>query len=284
MQNDEMPFQNVSTLEEVREFWNRKSCGEVFAEGANRKEQFDSHARARYDLEPHIHSFARFEEGAGKDVLEIGTGMGADHLEWAKAGPKTLTGVDLTPRAISWAKERFSTYGYESNLQVADAENLPFADNSFDIVYSWGVLMSSPDTQQTFREIVRVLRPGGITRIMLYNKFSLVAYMLWARWGVLGGDPFHGLSYYAERHLESPGTKLYSANEARVMLKKAGLTEIDVSTRLTASDLLLGVTGQNHPGALLEIAKRLYPRWFAKRFLKRHGLNLMIQARKALVT
>jgi hypothetical protein len=54
--------------------------------------QLAAHARARYELEPYIRDFAGFSEGTGKDVLEVGVGMGADHLEWARARPRALNG------------------------------------------------------------------------------------------------------------------------------------------------------------------------------------------------
>ena len=82
-------------------------------------------------------------------------GMGADHLEWAKAAPRSLTGVDLTGQAIAVTRERLALYGLRSRLLVTDAEHLPFADASFDFVYSWGVIHHSPDTPAAVREIAR---------------------------------------------------------------------------------------------------------------------------------
>src|SRR6476661_8813687 len=81
----------------VRDFWNRASCGEVYAVGDTLQSRLAEQARARYELEPYLPEFARFADGAGLDVLEIGVGMGADHLEWAKSHPRSLRGVDLTP-------------------------------------------------------------------------------------------------------------------------------------------------------------------------------------------
>ena len=119
----------------VREFWNENSCGEVYAVGTDLRERLENQARERYVLEPWIHPFADFPAGVSKDVLEIGVGMGADHLEWAKAFPRSLTGIDITDRAISFTADRLGLYGLCSDLRVADAENLPFPNESFDIVY-----------------------------------------------------------------------------------------------------------------------------------------------------
>lgn len=100
-------MQNKSDLKgEVKDFWNEKSCGEIYATGKSEKEYYESVSKSRYALEPYIHDFAKFYEGKDKDVLEIGIGMGADHANWAKSKPKSLTGVDLTPRAIEHAKKK----------------------------------------------------------------------------------------------------------------------------------------------------------------------------------
>src|ERR1039457_7010929 len=73
----EMDMADLKT--EVRGFWDAASCGEVYAQGPGAEQQFRNHAEARYRLEPYIRGFARFDEGAGQDVLEIGVGMGGDH-------------------------------------------------------------------------------------------------------------------------------------------------------------------------------------------------------------
>ena len=101
---------------DVRRFWEAASCGEIYAEGSSAQEKFRQHAEARYRLEPYIRDFARFEEGCGQDILEIGIGMGADHVEWARSGPRHLAGIDLTPRAVAWTAQRLETYGFASDL------------------------------------------------------------------------------------------------------------------------------------------------------------------------
>src|SRR5581483_2444791 len=106
----------------VQAFWNRLSCGEVHAVGSTEKDRYEAQSLARYALEPYLLDFARFSEGRDRDVLEIGVGMGADHIQWAVAKPRSLTGVDLTPRAIEHVQRRFGIYGLTSDLRVADAE------------------------------------------------------------------------------------------------------------------------------------------------------------------
>jgi ubiquinone/menaquinone biosynthesis C-methylase UbiE len=262
----------------VRDFWNEKSCGEVYARGSDLKEQLAEQAAQRYRLEPIIFRFADFKSGAGKDVLEIGVGMGADHLEWAKAGPRTLTGVDLTPRAIGFTSERLAAHGYRSDLRVADAEALPFEDERFDIAYSYGVLHHSPNTARAVQEAWRVLRPGGTAKVMIYHSDSIVGGMLWARYGLMALRPGTTLREIYANHLESPGTKAFSLTQARAMF--AGFSKVELTVALGPGDLLEGAVGQRHRGALLSMAKMLWPRWFIRRFLSGRGLGMLITAVK----
>ena len=84
--------------------------------------------------------------------------MGADYLEWLKAGAHA-TGIDMSAVSIERARRRCESAGFVPDLRVADAEHLPFADASFDVVYSYGVMHHSPDTERCFREALRVLKP-----------------------------------------------------------------------------------------------------------------------------
>lgn len=264
--------------ESVRDFWNEKACGEVYAAGTILREQLENQARARYALEPIIHVFADFPSGAGKEVLEIGVGMGADHLEWAKGRPRFLTGIDLTDRAVRFTADRLDLYGLRSDLRLADAENLPFPDASFDIVYSYGVLHHSPDTARAVQEVHRVLRPGGTAKIMIYHAHSVVGYMLWLRYGLLRFRPLRPLRDIYAHHLESPGTKAFTMAEARSLF--ALFSTADLRVALGPGDLLEGAVGQRHSGLLLSVAKAVWPRWFIRRAMKGHGLGLLITAVK----
>ena len=130
----------MNPKEAVREFWDQASCGEALYLSSRDQEGFCAQAKARYRLEGWmIFPFARFHESRGQSVLEIGVGLGADHQQYAQAGAK-LTGIDLTERAVSHTRSRLQSFGLHSCLSTGDAENLPFPDLSFDVVFSWGVL------------------------------------------------------------------------------------------------------------------------------------------------
>lgn len=262
----------------VQAFWDAASCGEVYASGSSERERYESHAQARYSLEPYIADFANFATGRGCDVLEVGVGMGADHAEWARSGPRTLTGVDLTPRAIGHTKTRLGILDRTSRLLVGDAENLPFSDESFDLVYSWGVLHHSPDTAKAIGEVHRVLRPGGAARIMIYHSRSIVGALLWMRYGLMAGRPGVGLKTIYAEHLESPGTKAYSVSDARALVSMFSRSRL--TTQLSFGDLLMGEVGQRHRSLLLGLARRLWPRWLIRRVFANYGLMLLIDAVK----
>jgi ubiquinone/menaquinone biosynthesis C-methylase UbiE len=269
---------DVENKQRIGAFWNEQSCGEVYATGSSDQEYYSTHSAARYALEPYLVEFARFTDGRNKDVLEVGVGMGADHCEWARSKPRSLSGIDLTQRSIDHTRRRLAAAGLRSDVRVADAEQLPFEDESFDIAYSWGVIHHTPTPALAVNEIHRVLRPNGIARIMIYHKYSLTGYVLWMRYALLAGRPTRSLSDVYANHLESPGTKAYSVDEARAMF--ARFSSVKIGTQLCFGDLLQGEAGQRHQGALLAVAKKLWPRWLIRRIFANHGLDLLIEAVK----
>jgi SAM-dependent methyltransferase len=268
---------NPTEKQLVHDFWNAASCGESLYLSTADQNGYAAQAEERYRLEPYILPFANFGEARGKKVLEIGVGLGADHEQFAKAGAE-LYGIDLTPRAIEHTRSRIRLIGGQSKLSVGDAENLNFPDESFDWVYSWGVLHHSPDTPKAISEVYRVLKPGGLAKIMIYHKWSLIGLMLWLRYALLVGRPWRSLKEIYGAHLESPGTKAYSHAEAESLCQK--FSEIKLSSPLGHGDLLESNAGQRHRGVALALARKIWPRWLLRRLLPDAGLTLMIEARK----
>jgi SAM-dependent methyltransferase len=156
----------------VRAFWQANPCGVKFADAEPGSRRFYELVEAhRYAKEWHIPAAADFAGARGLEVLEIGCGLGTDGAQFAKAGA-AYTGVDLTEAAVELGRKRFALFDLPGKFQTADAENLEFADESFDVVYSHGVLHHTPDTARAIREIHRVLRPGGRAIVMLYHRDS----------------------------------------------------------------------------------------------------------------
>lgn len=161
----------------VHDFWQANPCGTKFArEEVGTREFFDAVERHRYETESHIREVVGFDRWRGRDVLEVGCGLGTDGINFARAGA-TYTGIDLTEASIGLVRRRFEIEGLNADLRVADAENLPFADASFDLVYSHGVLHHTPDTERAIAELRRVLKPGGTAMVMLYHKNSYNYYV-----------------------------------------------------------------------------------------------------------
>ena len=156
----------------VHDFWQANPCGTKFAEGeVGTREFFDAIERHRYQTEWHIPAVVNFQRWRDSDVLEVGCGLGTDAINFARRGAH-YTGVDLTEASVELVRRRFELEGITANLRVADAEALPFADSSFDLVYSHGVLHHTPDTQRAINEVHRVLKPAGTAMVMLYHKNS----------------------------------------------------------------------------------------------------------------
>ena len=130
-------------------------------------------------------------EIGGAKVLEIGSGAGGHSCIFAHHGAR-VTAVDITPERVASTAAKFAMLSGEGSGKAlqADAENLPFADDSFDIVYSNGVLHHSPDTERCIAEVRRVLKPGGTAVIMLYSRIS-AAFMfnIFPR-GIVTGEMF----------------------------------------------------------------------------------------------
>jgi len=161
-------------VNEVREFWNANPCQSRLSSEMDRYRYFDEIANKRYHgREWHVPIVAQFESFEGKHVLEVGCSIATDGLQFARKGAHYV-GIDLTPSAIEIAKERFELYNVKGIFQVANAEEgIPFPTNTFDHIYSFGVIHHSPHTEKIVEEMYRVLRPGGTFTVMLYNRSSI---------------------------------------------------------------------------------------------------------------
>lgn len=209
----------------AREQWSQDPCGARYGakyEFATR-EFFDEVERHRYqEYAPWMPEVMGFDQFAGKRLVEIGCGMGTDLLQFARAGA-ICTGVDLTPRSVEISSLHLGLYGLRADFVLADGERLPFADESFDVVYSNGVLHHTPDTAGGVRELHRVLRPGGVAKVMLYHRNSLYYWTeIILHRGVLRGHFLRGhtpreiMSRYVEysEHDARPLVKVYSRRQA----------------------------------------------------------------------
>ena len=286
----------------VRAFWQANPCGTKFtdAEWGTRLffERVEEH---RYRKEWHIPTAADFAGARGLRVLEVGCGLGTDGAQFARAGAD-YTGVDLTDAAVDLARLRFGLFDLPGEFRVADAENLDFADESFDLVYSHGVLHHTPDTGRAVREIHRVLRPGGRAVVMLYHRDSYNyrvnirllrragAHLLKSKAGLklahhLTGEPVASLREHARhikedagsylapgeflsRHTDGAGNPLarvYSRQEARELFKD--FAQVDLAVHFLNK-------------RWLPVVGNLLPRSAEARLAAHWGWHLWIYARK----
>lgn len=255
----------MTLKEEVRRFWDKVPCGtrEIqLQEGS--KEYFAAIELDRDAKEPFIADFANFEKQCGKRVLEVGYGAGSDFVRFARAGA-VLTGIDLTEHGARLVGQRLALENLAADIQVGDAENLPFKDGSFDFAYSWGVIHHTEDTARAAREIIRVVKPGGRVCVMIYHRFSLVALQCWVLNALLKARPGRTFSDVIFHHVESLGTKAYSIAEAKALFSE--LSSITVTPILTPYDLRI-----TH--------NRFFPQWVGSFVPSRLGWFLVIEGVK----
>jgi 2-polyprenyl-3-methyl-5-hydroxy-6-metoxy-1,4-benzoquinol methylase len=225
--------------QQVKQFWEAAPCGALDANAGEEGslEFFEEVERQRYTGDAFMHDVVGFDQWAGKKVLEVGCGLGTDLLQFARGGAEVY-GIDLTEKGAGLTRKRLELYGLQGRISVGDSERLPFDSDYFDLVYSWGVIHHTPNTEAAAREIVRVCKPGGRIMVMLYHRRSLLALQAWLYYGLLRGKPFLRPSAIIAERLESPGTKVYSTSEARDLFH--GVKNIRVQTIVTRYDLRLG--------------------------------------------
>lgn len=167
-----------TNIADVRSFWNANPCQSRLSQEAERRRYFEEISRKRFQgREWHVPIVAKFDSFRGKDVLEVGCGVGTDGIEFARNGANYV-GVDLTPNSVELTRERFLTFGVPGRFEVANAEEgLPLPDASVDHVYSFGVIHHSPAPEKIVGEIYRVLRNGASFTVMLYNRSSINYYV-----------------------------------------------------------------------------------------------------------
>ena len=270
--------------EAVRRYWEDEACGIRYGQGADAESAYRAMERTRYVLEPYVPEFAEFENYKGKEILELGVGAGTDFSQFIRGGA-IATGVDLTDTAIEHTARRLQLAGYAEDafrLQRADVEDLPFPDNSFDLVYSWGVLHHTAAPEKALVEAHRVLRPGAPLRAMIYHARSWASWMLWARHALLRGRPWVSPRRCVFEHLESPGTKVYTRAAVKRMVEKAGFSDVTVRAVLGPGDLLKIKPSRKYQGPIYRIVWALYPRWLVRLLGDSFGLYLLISAAKPL--
>ncbi|MEM7680345.1 MAG: class I SAM-dependent methyltransferase [Planctomycetota bacterium] len=220
-------FQNVP-IDAVRDYWNRRPCNLRHSQApVGTRAYFDQGAERKYFVEPHIPRFAQFERWGGKRVLEVGCGIGADTVSFARAGAD-LTAVDLSEASLELTRKRLSVYGLSDRVRTVHANAERLGDTldaePFDLVYSFGVLHHTPDPGAALRQLRGLLKPGGELRIMLYHRYCTKVL------GILCGRRGLGrvwkldrlIAEHSEAQTGCPVTYAYGRRSAKRLVESAG--------------------------------------------------------------
>jgi ubiquinone/menaquinone biosynthesis C-methylase UbiE len=231
----------VTTQEQVREWWSRNPMSYdvddpiPYAEGSqeyfreiDRRIFHPRYMRLTADASGKPFSlFVDFGALEGKDVLDVGIGSGIATQMLAEAGAN-VTGVDLTDWAVETTRRRLAAFGLDADVRQADAEQLPFDDASFDLVFSWGVIHHSSDMDRALRELVRVCRPGGEIVLMVYHRRSLFFLVYRGFQRFLPIARRLGLHFEGARAGETEGliARHFTVGELRRKLEAVGLRDV----------------------------------------------------------
>lgn len=162
----------VALIDDVRAYWDRHIHDlEITQHPVGSRGFFDDLDQYHFEKLHHLLRLVDFNGYRGRRVLEVGCGAGVDLARFAKGGAH-VTGVDLASSAIQLARANLSQQQLHGTFEVADGEALPFADDTFDLVYAHGVVQYTADPRRLVHECRRVLKPGGDAIFQVYNRWS----------------------------------------------------------------------------------------------------------------
>ena len=223
-------------LKSIKDYWVNNPCEEwFFGPGITCKnpnqinlEEFNRNSFLRYSNEPEILKFTDFNLLKGLNVLEVGFGLGSDAVLLAKSS-KNYFGTDLSEVSYEVTSRRIKLYGLENtNLKVGSSTNLDYEDSFFDFVYSWGVIHHSGNIKKSLEEIYRVLKKGGRSKIMVYNKDSLIVFIYWLYYSIKEVNFKRTRAQIISENIESPGTLILSKSELKELVNSVGFKLINL--------------------------------------------------------
>ena len=213
------------------------------------------------------------------DVLEIGVGSGS-HGQLLAPHCRSYTGIDLTDYAISSTTRRFELFGIGGRILRMDAEHMDLPDDSFDYVWTWGVIHHSADTGRVLSEMRRVLRPGGRATVMVYHRSFVYTFIYTALLrGILGGGfRRHSLHELLQLNTDGAIARFYRPGEWRSLVERCGFVVEGEWVMGQKSEVLLLPAGR-----VKHLAMRWVPDWLTRVVTNtwRQGSFLITTIRKA---
>jgi len=240
----------MSRIEDVRDYWeSHPLCAVAIPHALYTREYFDFYdglreANESLEFSYRLHEYTAF---SGKKVLDVGCGNGYVLSKFAKEGAETF-GIDITPTAVDLSKRRFEYLGLTGSFAVANAEELPFEDDTFDCVCSMGVLHHTPNTEQAIEEIYRVLRPGGRLIVMFYHRNSVLYQFNFRRQALFGRKTMQQLVNEVDG-IGNPKGAVYSRAELAHLLHR--FDDLEMSVGLLQGRMLSLRVGRRVPNRLL---------------------------------
>ena len=197
----------------IRSYWNKHIHDlEIARHPVGTREFFEELEIYRFDKLEYLPRVVNFGAYKGKQLLEVGCGIGIDLVRFAKHGA-LATGVDLAEVAVDLARKNLGLHHVRGDIQVMDGEHLQFPDKSFDVIYAHGVLQYTNDPEAMVREIYRVLKPRGEAILMVYNRYSWLNFL----------SKLFGVKL---EHEGAPVLRKYSIRDFRSMLGAFSRVEI----------------------------------------------------------
>lgn len=204
------------TVQEIADYWDAQPCNIRHSPAeVGTRQYFRQVERRKYFVEPHIPGFANFRAWKGKDVLELGCGIGSDAVSFAAAGANYV-GIDVSAHSIALARAHFEVYRLKGLLIHGNAEALPdlLPPCKFHLVYAFGVLHHTPNPQAVVDAVAEYMNSDSEFRLMLYAKNSWKDIMIEA-----------GLDQ-PEAQSGCPIARTYTHAEARFLLRNFDIVSL----------------------------------------------------------
>jgi len=180
--------------------------------------------REIFGLSPYLRSRYDFSRYSGQRVLDLGCGSGVFSCCFAEHGAR-VTSIDLTEAGVNMTSRNSRDRDLEVSVARMDAEKMALSSNSFDYVYSWGVLHHTSKMNVALGEVFRILKPGGTGLMMVYHKNSVVYYLHGLFWLLFRGKMFAGYTIESVQDFYTDGYyhRYLSERDLAARLEAVGL-------------------------------------------------------------